>query len=391
MSSIADDFANLDLFSDTTLLDPFPTYAALRDAAPAVWLDRHQVWAVARYADVRRALARHAIFISGEGIGLTPESNETTRGSILSSDPPVHGVLRGVLNERLSPSGLLGMREPIQLAADRLVDELAERQSFDAVDDLAKAFPVSIVLDLIGVPHEVRPKLLGWADAMFNTFGPPNERTMRSLPVLGQMAEFLHRVNIDMLTPGSLGAAVFEAGERGVLTPHQCAVLLGAYLGAGLDTTINSISALILQFSRNPDQWELVRQDPSLVPQALDEVLRIDSPVLGFTRLASENTEIDGVPIPSGDRVLLLYASANRDPRKWTDPERFDVMRAPADHLAFGLGRHLCAGQLLARIEVESLMRALARRARGFETDDPVYHLNNVIRGLGSLPTRIAT
>lgn len=378
-----------DLFSDETLLDPFPAYADIRDAAPAVWLSQHDCWAIGRYADVRRALARHAIFRSGEGIGLTSAANETTRGAILTSDPPVHGVLRGVLNERMSPAGLEGERRGIERAAEALVDRLVAKGEFDTVTDMAQAYPVSIVLDLIGVPHDVRPKLLGWADAMFNTFGPPNERTQKSFPLLQELATYIFTVKREMLTPGSLGDAVFEAGERGVISPEQCALLLSAYLGAGLDTTINTISAAIYRFAANPEQWQLLRERPELIPQAYDEVLRIDSPVLGFTRVTSEDADINGVTIPAGDRVLLLFASANRDPRKWDDPDRFDVLRAPFDHLGFGLGRHLCAGQALARMEAESLLRALIARVESFETGEPVPHLNNVIRGLASLPTKV--
>lgn len=378
-----------DLFSDETLVDPFPAYAAIRDAAPAVWLSQHDCWAMGRYADVRRSLARHTIFLSGQGIGLTPAANETTRGAILTSDPPVHGVLRGVLNERMSPGGLERERGGIELAAEALVDRLVEMVEFDTVTDMAQAYPVGIVLDLIGVPHDVRPKLLGWADAMFNTFGPPNERTQKSFPLLQELATYIFTVKRDMLTPGSLGDAVFEASERGVISPEQSALLLSAYLGAGLDTTINSISAAIHRFATNPEQWQLLRERPELIPHAYDEVLRIDSPVLGFTRVTSEDVDVDGVTIPAGDRVLLLFASANRDPRKWNDADRFDISRAPSDHLAFGLGRHLCAGQTLARMEAESLLRALVARVDRFEIEEPVWHLNNVIRGLGSLPTKV--
>ena len=389
MSADQLDFSSLDLFSDEILADPFPIYASIRDAAPAVWLERSRCWAVGRYSDVRRALTRHQIFRSGEGIGLTPEANALQKGSVLSSDPPVHGALRSVLNDRMSPAGLQGEREPIQRAADILIDRLVSRQSFDAVEDLAKAFPVMVVLDLIGIPHAVRPRLLDWADALFNTFGPPNERTMKSLPVLQEFAEYIFNVERETLAAGSLAAALYEARDREVITSHQAAVLLGAYLGAGLDTTINSISAAIYRLATNPDQWQLLREHPDLIPRAYDEVLRIDSPVLAFTRYVAEATDIDGIPIPAGDRVLLLYASANRDPRKWTDPDRFDIRRAPMDHLAFGVGRHLCAGQLLARIEVESLLRALTSRVARIEVGTPAIHLNNVLRGLRSLPVTV--
>ena len=160
---------------------------------------------------------------------------------------------------------------------------------------------------------------------------------------------------------------------------------MGAYLGAGLDTTMNSISAAVALFARHPDQWQRLRDDPTLIPQAYNEVLRLESPVLCFTRVAAEDTMIDDVPIRGGDRVLVAYAAANRDPRKWNDPERFDITRPGSDHLAFGLGRHHCAGQGLARLEAECLIRALVRRVERFDAAEQVRHLNNVIRGLAAL------
>lgn len=390
LTEVANGFETLDLYCDESLLNPYPIYDRLRAAGEAVWLPSHKVWAVAGYAAVKSALLNHRTFISGQGIGLTPAANEQVRGSVLASDPPDHTLLRGVLNERLSPRGIAAFATPVEAEAERLADAVVARGSFDAVADFAQVFPIAVVGELIGVADAVKPRLLEWADSMFNTFGPPNERTMSAFPQLMEMGAFLQSVTIDDLTPGSLGASIYEAGARGSLRPDQCAVLLGAYLGAGLDTTINTISAALHLFAENPDQWDLLRERPELVPQAYDEVLRIASPALGFTRVAAQATQIGEQTINEGDRVLLLFAAANRDPRKYPDPARFDILRAPSDHVAFGVGRHHCAGQLLARLEAESLFRALIPRVRRFEAGAPVFHLNNVIRGLARLPMKIS-
>jgi cytochrome P450 len=156
-------------------------------------------------------------------------------------------------------------------------------------------------------------------------------------------------------------------------------------LRAGLDTTINTISSALHLFAQNPDQWDLLRERPDLVPQAYNEVLRIASPALGFTRVAAHATTIGDQPINDGDRVLLHFAAANRDPRKYADPSRFNIMRSPSDHIASGIGRHHFAGQLLARLEAESDPTGCR-----FEAGAPVYHLNNVIRGLASLSMKVA-
>lgn len=381
-------FETLDLYCDASLLDPYPIYDALREAGEAVWLEQHHVWAIAGFDTARMVLRNHTDFISGEGIGLTPAANEALRGAVLASDAQQHALLRSVLNERLTPRGLTSLVPTIAQVAEDIVSGVLERGSFDAVQDLAQVFPVTVVADLIGVPDEVRPRLLRWADSMFNAFGPPNQRTLDALPSLGEMGSYLQSVTIDQLKPGSLGAAIYEAGSRGTLQPRQCAVLLGAYLGAGIDTTVNSIAAALKLFADYPDQWDLIRSNPDLIPQAFDEVLRLECPVLGFTRVAARDTEIHGLAVLKGQRVLVLNAAANRDGRKFPEPARFDVRRAPRDHLAFGAGRHHCAGQFLARIEFQAIFRVLSARVARFEAGAPVMHLNNVIRGLAALPMR---
>ena len=383
------DFKTLDLYSDESLLDPYPFYEKIREAGSAVWLEMHKVWAVARYADVRSVTSNFRTFISGEGLALTPESNAAMKGSVLASDPPEHTVLRGVLKERLSNEGIQQLEAEIQKAADKLIAELVEKESFDTVPDLAQAFPQSIVIDLIGVSDEIRPKLLGWADGAFNSFGPANKHLISTLPQVIEMTNYARSVGIHQLKPGSLGRAIFEAGERGTIRPEQCGMLLMAYLSAGLDTTINSIAFAVKLFAEEPEQWDKLRENPDLVKQAFDEIVRLETPVRAFTRVASEATQIGDQDIAKSDRVLVMFAAANRDPRKYANPERFDIMRAPADHLGFGVGRHLCAGQVLAQLEARSLLQAMIRRIKRFEIGESIPHLNNGIRGLASLPTRV--
>jgi cytochrome P450 len=170
---------------------------------------------------------------------------------------------------------------------------------------------------------------------------------------------------------------------------ERCPVLMRDYLGPSLDTTIFATANLILLFGRHPDQWQLVREDPKLIPSAINEALRLESPIRGFTRCVSSNAIVMDVLIPGGSRALLLYASANRDERKWQDPERFDVRRRANDHLGFGNGTHMCAGLHLARLEMTALLEVLVEKVRSFDIGEPVLALNNVLRGLASLPVRV--
>ena len=381
----------MDLFSDEVLMDPYPYYKELRETGAAVFLDSTDCWVLPRYAEVRAADADWQTF-SAAGVALTDNMKRALSGNLLSSDPPDHDTLRRVIDYGLSPRTIRQQAQVnIERRAEALVEEVVAQQSFDAVEDLAQALPVSVVIDLIGFPQEGRGRLLDWADGSFNAFGPANERTLSGFTSLEEMFNYLYTVATpDRLAPGSMGRKIYAAAERGEISPESCPRLMAAFATAGLDTTINAISSAIWLFALHPDQWDLVRENPDrMIPMAFNEVLRIESPIQAFGRLVTRNHEMDGVALPEGSQVILLFGSANRDERKWTDPERFDISRNPVDHLAFGYGVHRCAGQGLARIEFSAVLHHLARRVQRFEAEDPERHLNNVVRGLSSLPVSV--
>jgi cytochrome P450 len=193
----------------------------------------------------------------------------------------------------------------------------------------------------------------------------------------------------DRLEPGGWGSQIYEAGERGDIEPEACPGLMLAYAWAGMDTTVNALSAAVWLFARHPDQWALVRDDSSLVASAFNEVLRIEPPVQRFTRLAANPVEVGGVTLPEGARVAVLFGSANRDERHFDDPDRFDVTRNPVDHLSFGRGIHHCVGAGLARLEGHAMIAALAERVERFEIGDATWRRNNALHGLAKLDVRI--
>jgi cytochrome P450 len=382
---------DLDLFSDENLTDPYPVYERFRAAGPVVYLSAIDAYALARYDDVRSGLGDHETFISGRGIGLSDEGNATRKGVIIASDNPLHDQLRSVLSERLSPKAMNVIRAEINEKADALVASVVAKTSFDAVTDLAQAFPLTIVADLIGLPAADRTRLLEWADAGFNLWGPRNERNIRAMPVWGELIDYIvTQATRDKLTPGSMGAAIYEAADRGVIAFDQCPQLFVSYLVAGVDTTINAIGNAIDYFAKFPDQWDLLREKPTLIPGAFEEVLRFDAPLQLVRRYCVRDVEIGGTTIPADSNVVMICASGNRDERKYREPERFDVTRNPVDHLTFGYGLHGCAGQALARLEAHAIFRALAKRVTRFETGTPVRRLNNVMRGLEHLPVSVS-
>ena len=381
---------DVDLFSDDILRDPYDVYAAMRAAGPAIWLERHAAYALPRHAEVKRALEDHETFISGQGVGLSEFGNKSRLGTPIASDPPLHTLVRGIVADRLSLGAIRAISPEIQAKADELVAEMVARGTFDGVKDFARRFPLLVMADLIGLPEDGREHLLEWADAGFNLFGPANARTHRSMDKFPPLVAYIRSLEAPgRLRPGSMGAAIYEAAEQGRLAFAQCGPLMVAYLMAGLDTTINAISAALLLFGENPDQWTAVRENPRLLATAFNEVIRLESPIQNLRRVLSRDCTIGGTTLPAGASVLMMYGSANRDERRWPDAARFDATRNPVGHLAFGTGLHNCPGQILARLETVALLTGLAKHVRRLDIGAPVWHLNNVIRGLDSLPVTL--
>lgn len=383
--------SGLDLWSDQAILDPYPLYRELRDTAPAVWLASCGMVALSRYADVRDALQLWHPFSSAHGVMMNDDINQALRGIMLCSDPPQHTVLRGVARRPLLPRQLKLLEQLITEEADSLVAQLAARGSFDAAADLAQHLPITIVSKLVGLPEEGREQMLDWARANFNCFGPMNARTEQSLPVLQDAIAYSTDPTLrQRLKPGGWAAQLYEAADAGEIPAEQAGIMLNDYWAPSLDTTIMAIGSAIRLFAEHPGQWDLVRADPRFISHAINEVLRLESPIQMFSRLLTDDYQLDGVTLPKGERVVVVFASANRDERKWVDPDRFDVRRRPSDHVAFGWGEHQCMGMSLARLEMRALLGALASRVRRFEITAMEPLMNNVLHGPRKLEVTIS-
>jgi cytochrome P450 len=370
-----------DLYTDAAIADPYPLYRAIRDLGPAVWLGAHGVWAIGRFQDVRAALRADRVLVSGRGVAMNEVVNDNVTRVTLTTDGDVHRQLRAVLMKPMLPSALREVQVEIEMLAGDLVSRLLARESFDGITDFAQHLPVAVVSRLVGLPDEGRERMLEWGAAVFDALGPMNARSQAAFPALYDMARYAAHVERSRLRAGGWAAALFEAAEAGLLDPADVPGLLIDYIGPSLDTTILGTGHLLFQLGRNPEQWELVRTRPALVPRAVAEALRLEAPVRAFTRLAVEDYAVDGTTIPAGDRVLILFASANRDERRYADPDRFDVRRDARDHVGFGHGVHRCAGGYLAELEMESLLRAMVARVRRIEVGEPVVAASNVLRG----------
>ena len=380
----------VDLYSDEVLENPYPHYKTIRDRGAAVWLPKDELWAIGRHADVRSVLFNHAVFSSAKGVAANDRTNQTSPGNLLASDPPQHDLLRSVVGAPLTPKAVAALKSQIETSANKLIDRLVEQKSFDVVSDLARYLPMTIVSELVGLPEEGRQNMLKWASATFDLLGGENARAEAARPIAQEMRDYVvHVATPDRLKPGSWSARLYEAGGKGVVPPRLCPVLMRDYLGPSLDTTILATGSLIWLFGRFPEQWDLLRREPALIANAVNEAVRLESPIRGFTRVVTRDYAVGSTTLPANSRVLILFASANRDERKWDNPDAFDIRRQVTEQVGFGYGIHACAGMHLARLEMESLLRALLPRVRRFILGEPIFIRNNVLQGLHSLPVTI--
>lgn len=379
----------VDLYSDPVIRAPYAHYRAIRDLGPAVWLPENDLWALGRHADVRAGLAAHDVLVSGQGVAANPTANAMANANLLATDPPLHDHLRKIVGAPVSPRGLTEIKARISASADALVARLLKRDGFDGMTDLAHFLPLSIVSELVGLPEQGRENMLKWAAATFDMLGGANARQAAALPVVREMRAYCDReATPDKVRPGGWVALLYDAARAGLIETDKVPVLMRDYLGPSLDTTIFATGHLLHQLGQHPDQWQLLRETPRLIPNAINEALRLESPIRGFTRLAAETYRVGDITIPQGDRVLLLYASANRDERKWDAPERFDITRNVTGHLAFGHGVHVCVGMQLARLEIRSILEAMVDKVARIEVAPPELAMNNVLRGFAWLPMR---
>lgn len=380
-----------DIYSEPAIRDPYPHYAALRALGPVVWLEKQRLYALARYAEVKQVLAEDEIYRSRNGVGLNPVSRQIGKGSTLLSDGSVHETRRQLLAHRLTPRRLRPMHEQVDTLAEQTVLAALTRPEVDGVDDIALKLPLTVVPDLVGWPHRHRDKLVRWAGAIFDILGPFNRQAVRALPAGTQMLAFVHQLarRRDVL-PGSMADEVIQAVDRGEVRAWQVPSLFIDYLAPSIDTTASAIASALWLFAIHPEQWTLLRETPSLVPNAVNEVVRRESPLRAFGRIVESDTTLSGTRVPAGARMLVMYASANRDETFWTDPDRFDITRDASAHVGFGYGVHGCAGQGLARMETQAILRALLRHVEQIElTGTPEPAINNVIHRFERLPLHL--
>ena len=372
------------LYAPESLRDPYANYRILREAAPVSYLPALGMHVLARYAEVRAALADAKLYVSGQGVAMNPRMNEALKGGLLCSDAPRHDMLRRIIERPLTPKALTAMRERIVTEAEAMAERVVARGRVDAAVEIAQHLPVTIVSDMVGLPEEGRERILAWAAANFDCLGPDNPRTEAAFPIVGEMVSYAFSQCVPgKLKPDGWADLIWQAADRGEIDIATCPYLMNDYMGPALDTTIFALTAAIWLFARHPEQWDMIRQTPALIPRAINEIIRIESPIQSFSRVVTRDHDMDGIAVPEGARVIVLYGSANRCERKWRDPERFDILReGSSEHLGFGFGEHQCVGNNLARMEMLAVLTALSKRVARFELEEAEWGLNNTLRGL---------
>jgi len=386
--------SSVDPFSHAFLENPYPHHEALREAGPVVWLEHYGIWAMARHQEVRDALTDWQTYCSGAGVGLSDFRKEPPwrpPSIILETDPPLHTKTRAVLTRILSPAAINVLRETFTREAEALVDRLLDMREFDGVADLAEAYPLKVFPDSVGIAEDGRENLLPYGSMVFNGFGPRNDLFDKAMANAGPVRDWImSKCSRAALAPDGLGMQIFHAVDAGELTEAEAGMLVRSFLSAGVDTTVYGLGNALYCFAKFPLQWTTLRENPSLMRLAFEEVLRFEAPVQTFFRTTTGAVDVGGVHLGEGEKVLLFLAAANRDPRRWERPDEFDVKRRATGHMTFGTGIHGCVGQAVARLEAEAVFGALAKRVTSFElTAEPTRRLNNTLRGLDTLPLRL--
>lgn len=395
-------------FAPSYRINPYRQLGRLQASDPVYRSDVLRAWLVTRYADCVEVL-RDPVLFSSDARNAGGELAEVIRArresspigdvaTVLSSDPPVHTRLRGLVNRAFTPRRVEAMRPHIEEVARQLLDEaLRESEgSFDVMTGLAQPLPVIVIAEMLGVSLDDRADFRRWSDAIARTTDIiGGEETVREAREAAQaLVEYFDAVVRERRsTPrDDLMSALVHAADEGDRLSHEellaFAVLL---LVAGNETTTNLIGNGLLALASEPEETQRLRDDPGLIASAVEELLRYDSPVQGVVRFATADTEVGGQPIARGESLLLMIGMANRDPDQFEEPDRLDLGREENRHLAFGLNVHYCLGAPLARLEAATAFAALLERFDTFEVDVDGLERGGtfLLRGPNHVPLRV--
>jgi cytochrome P450 len=389
--------------------DPHPLWKELRENDPIHWTEGlgKPFWSATRYDDIISVVSKPTLFSSAYLIGLpsSPEMEQVTPemlGSgemMLMTDPPLHGAMRRAFNRLMLPRAVGRFEAPGPQLVREILERAMARGECDFVVDIAARLPMAFICEIMGIPRKDWPDMFKWGNMVAGNEDPEyqvdsgspldtRQEGSRNIGLYCLEAALERRGGDSQDLLGVLGNATIDGR---LLTRTELAHNGLLYVGAGLETTRNAISAGLLALLEHPEQMDLLLEHPEIMPTAVEEILRWASPVTHFARVATMDTELGGKQIHVGDRVALWFPSANRDEAIFRDPYSFDLRRAPNDHLAFSRGEHFCGGAHLARLELRLTLQALLPRLRQIEITGKVERLrSNFLAGIKHLPVRFS-
>ena len=380
-----------DMFDQAAVRNARAVDDAIRELAPVVKLARENITILGRFEHVSNGLRDWHTFSSTSRPWHDP--NSVRPELLLTDDPPQHTRVRSVIAAALAPRALARMSQSFQADAAQLVDRLLDRagETLDAVADITQPFVYKVLPDLLGLPQWGRENMSAFGDMVWATLGPPNELFEDAMANIDEVTRWVDQCcNRENLDAEGLGMQMFLAADRGEIKPDEAKLLIQILLSAAADTTVMTMGTAIRAFCLFPDQYRLLRAEPGLLRSTFDESLRWDSPSRMAGRITTREVRIEGYTIAAGERCGLLFAAANRDPRRWQDPDRFDIKRDHRGHLGWGFGVHACVGRILAQLEADALLGAIIKKIERFElAGEPEPWMTTIGHGPAKLPIRI--
>jgi cholest-4-en-3-one 26-monooxygenase len=385
---------DIDILDPRFYDDPWEAYRWLRANAPLWWDARNEMWVVSRHEDVSHISRHQELYSAARGV----RPKVASPMSIISMDDPEHTRQRRLVNKGFTPRMVRQLADHIRELSNEIIDEIAERGECDFVEDVAIHVPLIVIAELMGLDPEQRQRLYRWSDAMMAGDGhldPEDPVLVAAAEAGGEFAmtcvELIEQRRADGTTDDIIGILT-QAFDEGALSPggggredelthDELIMFLILLVVAGNETTRNALSGGLVAFTRFPDQHRKLLDDPGLIDLAVDEIVRYVSPVMSFMRTVTEDHTYQGVDLRAGERVFMLYQSANRDEAVFDDPDEFRIDRDPNPHLGFGIGTHYCLGANLARAEIGVVFTELFARLRDIRAVDP----HRVARGDSSL------
>ena len=389
--------------------DPWDAYRWLREHSPIHWDAANELWVISRHADVSHISRNQELYSAAEGV----RPKVAAPMSIISMDDPEHTRQRRLINRGFTPARVRALTDHIRELSNQIIDEVAHRGHLDFVEDFAIHVPLIVIAELMGVDPDQRSRLYTWSDAMMAGDGhddPDDPVLHAAADAFGEYAAMCtdliearrgehgatddligiltHAFDEGALAREDLGGAQLDLGD-GTLTTDELLMFLVLIVVAGNETTRNALTGGLVAFSRFPEQKQRVIDDPSLWDTAVDELIRYVSPVLSFSRTVTQDHTYEGVDLKTGERVFMLYQSANRDEAVFDAPDELRVDRNPNPHLAFGIGTHYCLGANLARAEVRVVFEELFKRLGDIRVEDgavPRRGDSSLVLSLAHLP-----